>query len=179
MLANRSGRMRVGVAVTSMHNISDVLSLYAEISIAIAGFTGVSASFAGRDRMFRPTERTRLHAVLLNSSSVFGGCLGYYSASSAGLSVTTACAVAATVSFLLTVPLIVFVIPAGWRHHKDPDSTTETWFLYVVTVYGLSLLVLYSIAATQVSGQHVLVIAFSLQMLFALWMFFRLLTRPN
>ena len=162
-----------------MNNLPDILSLYAEISVAIAGFTGVSASFAGRERSFRPTERTRLHAVLLNSSSVLAGCLAYYSAASAGLSGEDSCAMAALTSFLLTVPLMMFVIPTGWRHHKDPDSTTEAWVLYAVTVYGLSLLAIYSIAATQIGGQHLLVIAFSLQMLFALWMFVRLLTRPN
>jgi hypothetical protein len=37
--------------------------LFAELSLALAGFTGVAASFGGRDRDFRPIEVSRIAGV--------------------------------------------------------------------------------------------------------------------
>jgi hypothetical protein len=62
---------------------------------------------------------------------------------------------------------------------KDPDSTTEVWVLFAVSTYGLSLLVLFGTVALQKGDPDLLVVGFSLQLLFGLWMFVRLLTRPN
>lgn len=162
-----------------MQSVPDIFSLLAELSIALAGFSGVSSAFAGRERLFRPMERTRLQAVLLASSSVLAGCLALYSASSVGLSEAASAAVAAVVSMVLTLPILAFLVPAGRRHMKDPDSTTETWVLYAVSVYSLVLLGLFGFVAARQGGPDLLVLGFSCQLLFGLWMFVRLLTRPN
>ncbi len=162
-----------------MQSISDLFSLYAELSIAIAGFSGITAAFAGRERMFRPVERTRLLAVLFASSSVLAGCLAYFSASSLGMGESGSTSVGAGVSIILTIPVLVFLVPSGWRHFKDPDSTTEMWVLFLVTLISLILLSLYGVAAAQRGGASLLVTGFSIQLMFGLWMFVRLLTRPN
>jgi hypothetical protein len=61
-----------------MQSLSEVFSLYAELALALAGFTGVASAFAGRERAFRPTELTRLQGILVNSASVLAGCLAFY-----------------------------------------------------------------------------------------------------
>jgi branched-subunit amino acid ABC-type transport system permease component len=58
-------------------NISDAVELYAELSLALAGFAGVVTAFAGRERAFRPSERMRLVGIVVLSASVLGGCLAY------------------------------------------------------------------------------------------------------
>ena len=162
-----------------MQSLSDVFSLYAGLALALGGFTGVASAFAGRERKFRPTELTRLQGVLLNSASVLIGCLAYYSATSIDLTEQQSQSIAATASFLATVPLLTVAIPSGWRHHNDPDSTTELWVLFVVTVLAIGLLCVYAFAALSSGGAGRIIIGFSIQLLFALWMFVRLLTRPN
>ena len=124
-------------------------------------------------------ERSRLQAVLLGSSSVLAGCLARYSTSSVGLGEADSAAVSAAVSIILTLPVLVFLVPTGLRHLKDSDSTTEVWVLPAVTMYSLALLVLFGIVATQKGDPNLLVVGFSFQLLFGLWMFVRLLTRPN
>jgi hypothetical protein len=170
---------RFALSERPVQDISDLLSLYAELSIALAGFTGVSSAFAGRERMFRPMERTRLQAVLLSSSGVLAGCLAFYSASSTGWNEAQSAAAAATASILLTIPVLVFLVPAGRRHINDPDSTTEVWVLYAVSLLSILLLALYALVALRQSSPSLLVVGFSFQLLFGLWMFVRLLTRPN
>jgi hypothetical protein len=162
-----------------LQSIPDVYSLLAELAIALAGFSGVSSAFAGRERLFQPLERIRLQAVLLGSSSVLAGCLARYSAASVGLTESHSAAVAAAVGIVLTLPVLALLVPSGFRHRKDPDSTTELWVLYAVSVYSLILLALFGAVVMQLGDPNLLVIAFSLQLLFGLWMFVRLLTRPN
>ena len=162
-----------------MQALSDIFALYAELALALAGFTGVASAFSGRERTFRPTELTRLQGILLNAASVLAGCFAFYSASSVELSETEVQTAVATASFLLTVPMLTFVIPAGWRHHNDPDSTSEMWVLISVTLVAIGLLSLYALAAFARIGPGLLVIGFSVQLLFGLWLFVRLLTRPN
>jgi hypothetical protein len=80
---------------------------------------------------------------------------------------------------LLTLPVPAVLVPTAWRHIKDPDSTTEVWVLCVVSAYSLALLLLFGTVAAQAVTPDLLVVAFSFQPLFGLWMFVRLLTRPN
>jgi len=160
-------------------NMPDVVGLYAELAIAIAGFSGVASAFAGRDREFRPTERIRLMAVLSNSAGVFAGCLAFYSAAACGLSVDGALRVSGAVSLVFALVIVAILIPGGWRGLNAPGSTTELWVMWVVTAIAAVFVALYAAAAFLQIGPAPLVIAFSIQMLFALWMFVRLLVRPN
>ena len=77
------------------------------------------------------------------------------------------------------LPVLVFLVPSAWRHMNDPESTTEAWVLAVVVGYGLLLVGLFGAIALQMADQGLLVVGFSLQLMFGLWMFVRLLTRPN
>lgn len=160
-------------------NLPDLFALYSELAVAIAGFSGVASAFAGRERRFRPTELTRLHAVLANSSAVLAGCLAFYCASSSGLGEPAPSRVAAAFSLVFTLPMPLVLVPRGWRFSRDPDSTTELWVMCAVTACTAAILGLYAAALFRPSASALLVIGFSLQLLFALWMFVRLLTRPN
>lgn len=165
--------------IVPLQSIPDIYSLLAELAVAIAGFSGVASAFAGRERVFRPMERTRLQAVLLGSSSVLAGCLALYSAAGIGFGEAGAAAIAAVVCILLTLPVPAFLVPAALRHMRDPDSTTEVWVLWVVSIYSFVLLVLFGLVAARFAPPSLLVSGFSLQLLFGVWMFVRLLTRPN
>jgi hypothetical protein len=160
-------------------NLPDLMGLYAELAIAIAGFSGVASAFAGRDRDFRPTERIRLMAVLSNSAGVFAGCLAFYVAAACGLSADGALRAAGAASLAFALPIVLILVPGGWRGLNAPGSTTELWVMCIVSVIAVVFVALYAAAAFLQIGPAPLVAGFSIQMLFALWMFVRLLVRPN
>ena len=60
---------------------SDAISLFAELSLGLAGFAGVGAAFAGRNREFLPMERSRLLSIVGLAASVLAGSLAYISVS--------------------------------------------------------------------------------------------------
>lgn len=162
-----------------MQSPPEIYSLLAEVAIGLAGFTGVASAFAGRERNFRPMERARLQAVLLGSSSALAGCLALYSATSLGLSYATGAAIAGGVGIVLTLPVLAVLVPSGIRHRQDPDSTTEKWVIFSVVGYSLCVLIILGAVVLRSGPPDLLVLGFSLQLLFGLWMFVRLLTRPN
>ena len=157
----------------------ELLPLYAELSLALAGFVGVVSAFGGRDREFRPTERVRFLYVVMFAGSVFAGCLGFFTASSGGNSLAVSCVVAGVSSLLVTVIAGWRVVPPGWKHAKDPDSTTEPLSLYAGSGAQIVAAALYVWVVLAGGSPLPMVAGFSLQLLFGLWMFVRLLSRAN
>ena len=148
-----------------MTSFQDAVELYAELSLALAGFAGVASAFAGRERSFRPIERMRLVGVVALSASVLGGCLAFLAASIALLPSDQAETLAGLASLALLSPLF-WVIPRLWVRAREPDSNVDSWSLYLVTLLGFG------------AGWQ-LAFSFGLQLLQGLWLFFLLLTRQN
>lgn len=157
----------------------DLFPLYAELSIALAGFVGVVSAFAGRDREFRPTERVRFLAVALASASVLAGCFGFFTALAGGCDLALSYKVAGAVSLVISLAAGVPLFVTSWRRARDADSTSEPWSLYVSLVTFLMLWTLYGGAAVTRGGFVLLVAGYSARLLHGLWMFVRLLTRAN
>ena len=161
-----------------MTSFQGIVDLYAELSLALAGFAGVASAFAGRERTFRPIERMRLVGVVALSASVLGGCLAYLAASIALLTSNQAEAVAGLVSLLLLSPLF-WLLPRLWRRAREPDSNVDSWSLYLVTVLLIFQTALLSSAGLGFGVGWQLSVSFGLQLLQGLWLFFLLLTRQN
>ena len=159
-------------------SIRDAVELYAELSLALAGFAGVVTAFAGRERKFRPIERMRLVGIVVLSGSVLGGCLAYVSASIAGLSERQVESAAGIVGLLVISPLFR-LLPRLWTRSRDADATVESWSLFLVTTSFVLQIPLLSTAALGFGSGWQLALAFSLQLLQGLWLFFLLLTREN
>ena len=157
----------------------EILSLFAELSIGLAGFGGVASAFSGRERTFSQMESVRLRSLLLSAASVFVGCLGFYCASIVGIEEVRSTSVAAICSLPLTSFFAATIVPPSWRSAYDPNTTTEKAHVVVFTIMTLAMIVAY--LGTVVSGgsQAMLLVGFSVQLTFGLWMFERLLTRVN
>jgi len=158
--------------------IADVVELYAELSLALAGFAGVVTAFAGRERAFRPIERMRLVGIVILAASVLGGCLAFVSASIAGLPERGVEAAAGAVGLALISPLFR-LLPDLWRRARDADATVDPWSLYLVTILFLIEVPLLATSALGFGSGWQLAVSFSLQLLQGLWLFFLLLTRQN
>lgn len=160
-------------------SLNGFLPIYAEIAIALAGFVGVVSAFTGRDRQFRPTERTRFMYVAFCAGSVLAGSLAYFTFAGGGLDSGFATQAAAAASLLVTLFGAAPVIPAAMRAARQPDSTTETWSLWVF-IGGLVVESILFFTTILVGGHPLpLLFGFSIQLLLGLWMFVRLLSRPN
>ena len=161
-----------------MISLRDAVELYAELSLALAGFAGVVTAFAGRQREFRPVERMRLVGIVVLSGSVLGGCLAYVSASIAGFSDGRVESAAGITGLVLISPLFR-LLPQLWMRSRDADATVDPWSLYLVTTLFMCQIPLLSAAALGFGSGWQLALSFSLQLLEGLWLFFLLLTREN
>jgi hypothetical protein len=87
--------------------------------------------------------------------------------------------IAGIAALAVTAIVILPLIRRGWRHLDDPDSTTEPWALWFISVATAFVLTLFG-ATVAVGGALLpLVGGLSVQLLLGLWLFARLLTRPN
>jgi hypothetical protein len=161
-----------------MTSIEEAVELYAELSLALAGFAGVASAFAGRERSFRPVERMRLIGVVTLSASVFGGCLAFLAASIALLPSSETETLAGLASLALLSPLF-WVMPRLWIRARDPDANVDSWSLYLVTILTFVETLLLSSAALGFGAGWQLALSFGFQLLEGLWLFFLLLTRQN
>jgi hypothetical protein len=155
----------------------DAISLFAELSLGLAGFAGVGAAFAGRSREFLPLERMRLISVVSLSASVLAGSLAYvtvsFASESASLRASAATSLAASLGmlFLIGPPLI--------RARSRSSAESERWVLPASIGLLLVATLLYAFSTWIPTSFGLLAAAFSLQLLHALWLFVRLLTRVN
>lgn len=161
-----------------MTSFEGAVELYAELSLALAGFAGVASAFAGRERAFRPIERMRLVGVVVLSASVLGGCLTFLAASIALLTPVQAEALTGLASLALLAPLF-WVIPRLWIRARDPDANVDSWSLYLVTSLTAVETLLLSTTGLGFGAGWQLALSFGFQLLQGLWLFFLLLTRQN
>lgn len=162
-----------------MNSSAETFTLIAELAIAIAGFGGVAAAFGGRDRVFKPTERLRLLGIFTSAGTVFFGCLLWLVAFEAELAPTTIHRLVSVAMAVCVATLLASRLPVTFRHARDPDSTSGAWVLVVTSLYTVVLICAYVANALWFAASWMLAAAFGLQLLNSLWMFYRLLTRPN
>lgn len=160
-------------------NLPDVLTVLAELAIAMAGFGGVASAFSGRAREFTPAERLRLRTLLINSSSVVLGCLGFFVATVSDLPDRSATIAAAACSLPTTLYYTSTDVPTAWRLVRDPAATTSGGIVSVFSLMTAGILISYVGVLVSWGSAPLLISGFSLQLAFGLWVFARLLMRPN
>ncbi|MCR9074317.1 MAG: hypothetical protein NXI18_21915 [Alphaproteobacteria bacterium] len=158
---------------------NDAIVLFAEISVALAGLAGVASALAGRDRDFGVLDRGRIRAIVGLPTIVLVGCLAFVAASVGDPALARATRVAAAVSLVACLPLYVWVVVPAIRDFRQPNSVADPWVIYLSTFLVALATVLYGWVALFPKVLWVLVASFSLQIVHAIWMFLRLLTRPK
>jgi len=146
--------------------------------MAVAGFAGVSTAFAGRDRSFRPFERTRLLALFINSGAILSGCGVVHTLLLAGAAPDTAFRLASLTTVLVLVGLSAPPMFRVYRAALEPDSTAERWAVNMTLGYLLISFLLLS-ANVMLGTAHLLVGTLWLLLAYGLWMFSRLLIRAD
>ena len=156
----------------------DTFALLSELALGLAGFGGVAAAFGGRERAFQATELIRLRAVFFGGGVVLGGALAIETLLAIEPLAGSAIRVAGTLSLLAQLLTAATNLRSAYRVASDPDSSSERWALHLSSAYTLVAIILYIVCI--VTGQPWAFIgASTIQLLFSLWMFTRILTRPN
>jgi len=158
---------------------NDAIALFAEISVALAGLAGVAAALSGRDRSYGLLDRGRIRAIVGLPTVVLAGCFVFTIVLVGDPSEVPATRAAAVTSLVACVPLYIWIVIPAVRALGQPNSDADTWVIYLSTFLVALATVLYACAALYARSPSVLICSFSIQILHAIWMFLRLLTRPK
>ncbi len=158
---------------------ADLFPLYSELALGLLGFVGVVSAFAGRDRVFMPTERIRFLGVVMASVVVLVGCFSFFAAQAAGMDEGMSLRLAGVGPLLISLAELGILMPATVRAARDPESTTEPWSLAVSFSVLATNIVLGGAAIAAIASYACLVLGFSITLLHGIWMFVRVLTRRN
>ena len=153
--------------------------LIAELSIALAGFTGVAAAFGGRDREFSGIDRGRLDAVFLFAGASLVVSLLVITLADAGLSATTTYRASCAVAGGLLLAICARQIPRVLKLRRDGEALTSRRFIAFAYAYMLGLPAVYFWSAVAEPSSWLLFGGVSSQLLYGLWMFARLLVRSR
>lgn len=153
--------------------------LFAELSIALAGFSGVASAFGGRGREFSRIEKTRIDAIFQFSSTSLAASLLVLTLSDAGVSPDIVYSIACAVSGVLIFLIFTRQFPKVLELYRNAESTTSSSFLVFTFSYLLGLSAAYFWAAIFVQASWPLFAGLSSQLIFGLWMFARFLLRAR
>jgi hypothetical protein len=153
--------------------------LFAELSIALAGFSGVASTFGGRGREFSPIDRGRLDAIFLFSGASLAVSLLVITLADAGFSHARAYSFACATSGFLILGIFYRQIPKVLKLRRDGEATTSGAFMAFSFAYLLGLPAAYFWAAVFEQASWPLFAGISSQLLYGVWMFARLLVRSQ
>ena len=173
--AERDVRYTAGLMASPL----DTFELLAELSLALGGFSGVAASFGGRDRTYRPIEIARLAAVFSFAGMSLVGALLVISLTHAGIAASDTYAAASLTSFLMVLWFLATQVPPTLRLYSAGESTTSGRYVVFSSGYFISLVLLFLWSALYEREAWPLIVGISSQLVFGLWIFSRLLLRAN
>jgi hypothetical protein len=147
----------------------------AELAVGLAGFTGVAAAFGGRDRKYSDPDRVRLLAIFFSAGCVVVGSLCALTLSSAGWSSGQSYRWSGLPAAAVLIPSFYSVVPQSYAFAKDPDATTSFAIVAIAVVAnGVSVLLLVGNFIVWSAAWPVLG-AFSIQLVWGLFLFARVL----
>jgi hypothetical protein len=138
--------------------------LFAELALGLCGFTGVAATFGGRDRSYTVLDKVRIEGIFTQAGSVLLGSFAVLTisvwASSSATAFGWGSLVAATVLSRPVYTAFTIAIPLA----RDPESSSSL-FIAVAAVTVISTCFLIHVANfADWRGAFPLLLAFSLQL---------------
>jgi hypothetical protein len=151
-------------------------SLFAELSLALAGFGGVASAFGGSGRQFAPAELTRLRALFFHASLSLATSLLGISLIWLGRSVPSVALWASALALSAQIPAASYFTLKAYRYAADPINST-TWPVFwaiVLPTWGAGGL--YGTSLVSGGSMGLLALGLSVQLLLGVWVFVRVLT---
>jgi len=157
---------------------TQTFSLLTELAIALGGFAGVAAAFGGRDRAYSISERIRLMTIFLSAGGALAGSLCVLAFASAGALAGPAFVWASALAAIAQLAHLR-IVPTAYRLAIDPEASTLGSTLALLIAYVAVSLGLLLMNAAVWREAWPLVAAFSVQLVWGLWVFFRILTQRD
>lgn len=151
------------------------LALIAELALAVVGFAGVAAAFGGRERAYLPIEKDRLRGLFAFSFTALATSLLAISLPSFPLVAESAPLLSSLVGSSLWIPTAGYFVYVAARNLSDPESSTDRGAFLIVVIGGAVPAALYSVSIGSGGHPGLLAMALSAQVLFAVWVFMRVL----
>ncbi len=154
-------------------------ALLAELALGLAGFAGVAAAFGGRDRSYAPVELARLRSLFGAAIVVLAVSLLVLSLMSFDLTPNRTYFWSSAVGGLLQAGLTVYVVPRAYQYAADSSASTTWWVVGAATLFTGTSLLLFGASLVLGGIKGAIVSALSIQLLYGIWIFVRLLTHRN
>jgi hypothetical protein len=153
--------------------------MLAEVAVALAGFTGIVATFGGRSRDYSDVDRIRLEGIFLASACVFANSLGVLTLSGTDLPPEAVYAYGAMPGVAALLRFLLSITPRAYALSRNVHTTTSTAIISLGIIQALLSVALLLGNAVVWRTTWPLFAASSVQLLWALLLFARLLVRPN
>ena len=143
--------------------------------MAVVGFAGVAAAFGGRERAYLPIEKDRLRGLFAFSFTALATSLLAISLPSFAVAAESAPFWSSVVGAALWIPTAGYFVHVAARNLSDPESSTDSGAFFIVVIGGAVPAVLHSVSIGSGGHSGLLALALSAQVLFAVWVFMRVL----
>lgn len=149
--------------------------LIAELALALSGFAGVATAFGGRDRSYLPIEMARLQSLFVHSFMALAISLLAISLLSFELDPKTGYFWSSCVGALGQAPTAGYFVRRAYGFASDPTASTGWWGFWLTACGTILSALLFGTSVALGGSPGVLISALSVQLLFGLWVFMRLL----
>jgi hypothetical protein len=157
----------------------DTFILFAELALGLCGFTGIAATFGGRERSYSVLDKIRIEGIFTLAGSVMLGSISVLTVSVLGTSSATvfgwASLIAASVLCRPVYTTFTRAIPLA----RDPESSSSLPIALVAVTTSWSCFLIHLANLALWREAFPLLLAFSLQLAWALFLFARMLTQRN
>jgi hypothetical protein len=158
---------------------TETLTLLAELGLGLAGFTGVAATFGGRDRVYSPADRVRIESIFTLTGATIFGSLAALTFSAAGISPATLWMWASLIAGTICTRPTYVAFTHGIALARDPEVSTSSFIVVLAAAILVGSIGLHLGNLTVWREAWPLFAASSLQLAWGVFLFARILTQRN
>ena len=151
----------------------DLLSLIAELAIALVAAAGIVTAIGGRDRDYTATDRARIRSLIIVSATPLAVALLGLVTLSAEVQPTRAWSIVSFAYIAMAGARIAYTLPEFLRIPDDHSQSWRPWTVILLLNAGVLALVLYN--ALTLTAIWPILIACSFELLVAVYLVLRLL----
>jgi hypothetical protein len=169
----------------NLKRISEVMEqlsafeLLAELGLGLAGFAGVAAAFGGRARAYDKVDLNRLMVLFVCAGSVVAGSLAVITLAALGFERATIFLTVSSIIALIVGAAALPLFRTGYRNTRERPDAAPPFALIIAAIYLVAFESLLVLNVLEGGKGGLLLAAFVLTLIYGLWIFVRLLTRPT
>jgi hypothetical protein len=153
--------------------------LLAELGLGLAGFAGVAAAFGGRAREYGKVDLSRLMVLFVCAGSVVVGSLAVITLAALGIEGETILVIVSVAMALIAAAAAFPLFRQAYRNTRNMPDMAPPYVLVAAAIYLITFESLLVLNIFKGGKPGFLLAAFSLSLIYGLWVFVRLMTRPN